>query len=55
MDTFSVGKGYFHPSVHKIVEEVRYAKEQEAEGILLTLCWTGSAFWAYMALEEGVM
>ena len=35
------------------LEVVRYAKEQEAEGIPFTPCWPGFAFWAYMTLEEG--
>lgn len=57
-DAFSVrweGKGFFHPPVHMIVDTVRYAKMQGAEGILVTPFWPGSAFWAYIALEEGVV
>ena len=57
-DAFSVGwqgKGYFHPPVHRIVDTVRYAREQGAQGILVTPCWPGSTFWAYIALEEGVV
>ena len=48
------GKGFFHPPVHKIVDVVRYAKEQEAEGILVVPDWPGSAFWAFLKAEERI-
>ena len=33
------GNGFFHPSVSRIVETVRYAKVQGAKGVLVTPYW----------------
>ena len=49
------GNGFFHPPVSKIVETVRYAKVQGAKGVLVTPYWQGSAFWAFLEKEEGVV
>ena len=58
VDAFSVswreGRGYFHPPVHRIVDTVRYAREQRAEGIMVVPYWDGSAFWAFLRDEVGV-
>ena len=46
MDAFSLswreGRGFFHPPVHKIVDVIRYAREQKAEGILVVPYWAVS-------------
>ena len=49
------GNGYFHPPVHRIVDTVRYAKAQRVKGVLITPYWPWSSFWAYIAMEEGVV
>ena len=57
-DAFSAGWGegfgYFHPPVHRIVDTVRYAREQKAKGILVVPCWQGAAFWAFIKAEGGI-
>ena len=57
VDAFSVewrGNGYHHPPVDRIVDTVRYAKEQKAEGVLITPYWPASTFWAFLVLETEV-
>ena len=55
-DAFAVswreGFGYFHPPVHRIVDTVRYAKEQKAKGILVVPCWQESSFWTFLVAED---
>ena len=57
-DAFSAGWGkgfgYFHPPVHRIVDTVRYAREQKAKGILVVPSWQGAAFWAFIKAEGGI-
>ena len=58
VDAFSMewGKGgFFHPPVNKIVEMVRYAREQGAQGTLVTPSWEDSTFWAYLKLVDGLV
>ena len=58
MDSFTLswgeGRRFFHPPVHKILDVVRYAKEQEAEAILVVPYWPGTAFWAFLKAEERI-
>ena len=49
------GNGFFHPPVSRIVETVWYAKVQGAKGVLVTPYWQGSAFWAFLEKEKGVV